>query len=187
MSGRRIDGAAVASRAVDRLDMPERRRFLGGSASVALALAAIPLLTPEAFAATLTGISPEQGATLVRLARDIFPHDRLGDDAYRGAVASLESQMQGAGKSGLLSAGCVELDRIAGDMRGTPYARIAAEEQRVALLRTMEASDFFRAVRGGLVTALYDHEPIWPGFHYEGSSAEKGGYLRRGFDDLEWL
>ena len=38
-----------------------------------------------------------------------------------------------------------------------------------------------------LVTGFYDNKAVWPLFGYEGSSWEKGGYLNRGFDDIDWL
>jgi len=28
---------------------------------------------------------------------------------------------------------------------------------------------------------------VWPKFGYEGSSSERGGYINRGFDDINWL
>ena len=28
---------------------------------------------------------------------------------------------------------------------------------------------------------------VWPKFGYEGSSAEHGGYIKRGFADIDWL
>ena len=39
----------------------------------------------------------------------------------------------------------------------------------------------------GLVVSLYNQTEIWPKFGYEGSSAEHGGYLHRGFNDIDWL
>jgi hypothetical protein len=34
---------------------------------------------------------------------------------------------------------------------------------------------------------LMNHAPLWPRLGYEGSSFDKGGYLHRGFDDIDWL
>jgi hypothetical protein len=28
---------------------------------------------------------------------------------------------------------------------------------------------------------------VWAKFGYEGPSADKGGYISRGFDDIDWL
>jgi hypothetical protein len=35
--------------------------------------------------------------------------------------------------------------------------------------------------------ALYDSAEVWDLLGYEGPSFDKGGYLHRGFDDLDWL
>ena len=46
---------------------------------------------------------------------------------------------------------------------------------------------FFKKIQGDLVTGLYNNKELWPLFGYEGSSWQKGGYLTRGFNDLDWL
>jgi hypothetical protein len=35
--------------------------------------------------------------------------------------------------------------------------------------------------------SLYNQKEVWPKFGYEGSSAEHGGYIKRGFADIDWL
>ncbi|HMH74595.1 MAG TPA: gluconate 2-dehydrogenase subunit 3 family protein, partial [Bradyrhizobium sp.] len=51
----------------------------------------------------------------------------------------------------------------------------------------IEQTDFFKKVRSDLVVSLYNQEELWPKFGYEGSSAEHGGYIKRGFNDIDWL
>jgi len=51
----------------------------------------------------------------------------------------------------------------------------------------MEKNPFFQRVRGALVGGLYGNPDVWPLFGYEGESASKGGYINRGFDDIDWL
>ena len=60
-------------------------------------------------------------------------------------------------------------------------------EPRVELLRAIEESVFFQNIRGGLVTGLYNQKAVWPLFGYEGESFSHGGYIERGFDDINWL
>jgi hypothetical protein len=57
----------------------------------------------------------------------------------------------------------------------------------VAVLKTVEASPFFAKVRSDLVVTHYNQKAVWTKLGYEGSSADKGGYIRRGFDDIDWL
>jgi hypothetical protein len=51
----------------------------------------------------------------------------------------------------------------------------------------MQEGKFFQTIRGNLVTGLYNNPEVWPKFGYEGSSADKGGYIDRGFSDINWL
>jgi hypothetical protein len=37
------------------------------------------------------------------------------------------------------------------------------------------------------VVALYNDHEVWELLGYEGPSFDQGGYLNRGFDDLDWL
>lgn len=80
-----------------------------------------------------------------------------------------------------------KLDAAAKAAYGVPYADVGWEHQRVKLLRAMESDAFFQAVRGDLVVSLYNQKELWPIFGYEGESASKGGYIKRGFDDIDWL
>ena len=58
---------------------------------------------------------------------------------------------------------------------------------RGAAARRSSKADFFQKVRGDLVVSLYNQKELWPKFGYEGSSAEHGGYIKRGFADIDWL
>ncbi len=136
-----------------------------------------------AWAAETSYISPETFATLVQLARDIYPHDRLSDEFYVIAVKGYDS----ADAAENIEAGIAALNEAA---RGHGYARyldIGWERDRVDLLRSIQDSPFFQTIRGGLVTGLYNQKAIWPLFGYEGESFSHGGYIDRGFDDINWL
>jgi hypothetical protein len=41
-------------------------------------------------------------------------------------------------------------------------------------------------LRSDLIASLYNNPEVWPKFGYEGSSAEHGGYINRGFNDIDW-
>lgn len=169
-----------------------RRRFLQGSGVAALGVAIVPLsgllLSGEASAAAFATLGPQTARTLMKMARDIFPHDKLADQYYRQAIAPLDAQAgKDAAVARLLADGVTALDASARQLHGRPYAAVAREEDRVALLKAIESGPFFQKVRGNLVTGLYNNKALWPQFGYEGSSWEKGGYLHRGFNDIAWL
>ena len=83
--------------------------------------------------------------------------------------------------------GVARLDQDAQDGFGFNYMNVVWEADRVTLLRGIEHTKFFKTLRADLVVSLYNQPEIWPKFGYEGSSAEYGGYLARGFNDIDWL
>jgi hypothetical protein len=38
-----------------------------------------------------------------------------------------------------------------------------------------------------MITGIYNNPDVWKILGYEGASAHLGGYLKRGFDDINWL
>jgi len=167
------------------------RRDLLKSGGAAGALAALivtgnAVISPKsAWGMETTALKPETMATLIQMSRDVYPHDQLADKYY--AVAAKDHEVQ-AGKDEahktLIEEGIADLDKRAGE---GGYRGLGWEEERVAILRQIEGTPFFQAVRGGLVVSLYNQKEIWPIFGYEGESFSKGGYIHRGFDDIEWL
>jgi hypothetical protein len=69
---------------------------------------------------------------------------------------------------------------------GRPFADLPADEQ-LETLKAIEGSDFFELVRSTAVVEVYSDQRTWQLVGYEGPSFDKGGYLDRGFNDLDWL
>ena len=136
-----------------------------------------------AWAVQVTAITEHQMATLLQMARDIYPHDRIGDRYYAIAIKGYDS----AENAAMVAEGIAALDAAAQAAGHADYVSMGWEADRVALLRDMQDSAFFQTVRGGLVTGLYNQKEVWPIFGYEGESFSEGGYLYRGFDDIDWL
>lgn len=186
-------GPAAPMRRLERTPTLSRRAFLKGGGMTALGVAAIPaaaLLTPsrDALAASFQALAPDTGKTLLVMARDIFPHDRISDRYYMQAIEPYDKAAAGDPKlKALLDEGARSLDALARQRFGKPYAEVGTEAERVVLLHAIESSAFFQKVKGDLVTGLYNNKAVWPLLGYEGSSWEKGGYLHRGFDDIDWL
>jgi hypothetical protein len=174
-----------------------RRGFLarGGAALAAVAASGGRVVVEaQEVARTEPGnLKTEEVNTLVKFTRDLFPHDRLDDSFYRRAVKPLEEQ---AAKDGtvrqLLVLGVGRLNEWARSAAGKAYADVEEEEKRIALLKRLEVdqsapADFFNKVYSTTIVSLYNQPEVWPRFGYEGPSSAKGGYLHRGFNDLNWL
>ncbi len=185
--------AGSAMRVLDKRPKVSRRGFLRGSGLAAISVTVIPtagIAATKDVAAqqSFRSLGAATGKTLVRMARDIYPHDKLADKFYVEAVAPYDTAAaEDPAVNTLLTGGVQNLNQRARQRYGVPYAEVKTENERVALLKDIEATPFFKKVQGDLVTGLYNNKKLWPLFGYEGSSWEKGGYLHRGFDDIDWL
>jgi len=177
----------MQSETLGRLD---RRTLLKGAATLIVAA-----VTPTtvfgvngAWAATPANLDADTFATLVQMSRDTYPHDQIDDSFYAKAVAGLDDA---AGKDAavkqMLTDGVAALNKAAQGLKASDYRSLSSEDERVALLKAMETDPFFQKVRGNLVTGLYNNQDMWKVLGYEGESASKGGYINRGFNDIDWL
>ena len=167
-----------------------RRGFLqrsagGFAAAVAITSTGALLNASEAWALDVKGLKPETMKTLILVARDIYPHDKVPDRFYAIAMkpydekAAADPEMKAQ-----IEAFVGALDAKAGQ---GGYVGQGWEADRVALLQGQTANPMFETIRSGLVASLYNQPDVWPIFGYEGKSFSKGGYIHRGFDDITWL
>jgi hypothetical protein len=120
---------------------------------------------------------------ITRLLRVAYPHDRFPDGPYERTAAAVQEAAQGnAADDRALAQGLAGLDRAA---RGDFLALDDTAAER--LLRDRADEVFFRRIRSTAVVALYNDHEVWDLLGYEGPSFDQGGYLHRGFDDLDWL
>jgi hypothetical protein len=166
-----------------------RRNFVKAASAATLVLTAHAVIHPiEAWGLETKGLAPETVQTLIQAARDIYPHDKVPDRFYAIAIKDYDTKSATDPKvKSLIEDGVARLNALAKSAQGTSYVEVGWEEDRVAILRQIEATPFFKTLRGGLVTGLYNQKDVWPIFGYEGDSASKGGYIYRGFNDIAWL
>lgn len=163
-----------------------RRQLLSRSAAAGAAFVVgtgYVASTSAAWAMEVQHLEPTTMATLIQMARDIYPHDHVADAFYAAAVKGYDSEENAA----KVEAGIAALNAAAQGKGYASYIDVGWERDRVDILRSMEDSAFFQTVRGGLVTGLYNQKAVWPLFGYEGESYSKGGYIDRGFDDINWV
>jgi hypothetical protein len=128
---------------------------------------------------TATGVTPEL-RTLTAMIRRMFPHDGWPDGPFqRAATAIQEAAGSDARNQAQLTAGLAELQA-----RG--FAQMDAEAA-LAHLKASSGSSFFGFVRANVITTLYDDREVWALLGYENDSFAKGGWIERGFADLDWL
>jgi hypothetical protein len=175
-------------RLIDKTPKVSRRTLLktGSVTAAAAAMAPAAVMTGKAWAAAPVAVSADEFATLVKMARDIYPHDghvRLGDHHYAKVIEGLDSVAKDDAEQ------CQEaLPRSTGGHRHEiRFLQPGAEQgQAVAILQSMEYALLPENPRGA-DHRLYNNKEVWPFFGYEGESFSKGGYINRGFNDINWL
>jgi hypothetical protein len=168
---------------VSNSSLVPRRHFLAASGFVSGLLAAggpLSLIAPgRAWALELKALTSSQGATLMSIARTIAPHDSLEDAAYALVVKAIDSAAAADEHlRTLVSSGLAGL--------GEDFAS-QAEAARVHALQAVEHSEFFQLLRAQTLGNLYSSAIAYAHFGYEGEAFSKGGYLYRGFNELDWL
>jgi hypothetical protein len=119
--------------------------------------------------------------TVTALARTLYPHDALPDAVYGRVAATLaEAAREDQAQARVIADGVAGLDAA------KPFVERNADE-RLAAAKAIEGSEFFELVRSTAVVEVYSDAATWRALGYEGPSFARGGYLHRGFDDLDWL
>ncbi len=155
-----------------------RRRVLLGSASAMMAASS---LGGASLAYTLDpGKDDASRALLERVVRVAFPHTNFPDSAYQRTVDTILTAAEGTPAQKL---------SFAATLHDLDQAGFAGLDDAAALahLKTIEETPFFILTRSTTVVTLYDDPEVWAVLGYEGPSFEQGGYLSRGFNDLDWL
>lgn len=153
-----------------------RRAFMASAAGAAIMIA-LPGCAPE------VRLREKDKRALLRMARLLYPHDALADEVYADVLQPLLARAGGdRALAADLHAGFETLDGAAGgDWRTAP------PDNQLKALEHIEDGAFFGTVQNAVRTQLYEHHEVWKLIGYEGSSVEYGGYINRGFDDIDWL
>jgi hypothetical protein len=164
-----------------------RREFLQKSALVivgtAVAATAPAAASNDQWPAPLKKLSPAQARTLLKMARQIFPHPKLDDTYYMTTVVDLDSEATASPETAkLLSDGIVQLQ----SSTGGKFDNLTPEQQTV-VLAAIQSGPFFQKVRSTEVVSFYNNRDVWKQFDYRGASYPFGGYIHHGFNDLNWL
>src|ERR1700722_9203751 len=136
---------------------------------------------PQPRSADPSVFSPQSGEILLQIFRLLCPHDLLGDSYYEFVVHKFAAKCSA--------------DRPFADLIEKGICRLSdeyhwsqlSEPGRLEALQKIEDSPFFQAIRTESILIFYGNPLVWKFLGYEGPSNELGGYVHRGFDDLDWL
>lgn len=153
-----------------------RRRFLVAAITFSSAAAGATILRASS-AWAQSGTKPD--ASMIRLARLMFPHDGVPDDVF---AEILDDALTATAADGSFAAALDAAERA------LPADFMALDgETQLSDLQAIQHEAFF----GGIFTAvrfrLYNHPVAWAVMNYDGPSWQKGGYLNRGAGEIDWL
>src|SRR5439155_8853968 len=164
-----------------------RREFLRGSGILTGTIAASSVLASLApsrtWAVELKALTQPEGDALMKMGRVLYPHAKLQDAVYALLAKDLDADAaKSADTLKLLRDGVAGLDTAADGS----FAN-ASPAKQLEVVKSIQGTPFFNAVRGKCITSLYDNDMAYATFGYQGASYDKGGYIRRGFQDVKWL
>jgi len=130
-----------------------------------------------------TQLTERARTVLIRVVRVAFPHSRLPDGPYERTADIILKEAEASNWFRVaLTQGLGSLDALAaGDFCSLD------DDKAYKVLKRIEGTDFFGFIRRTTVLNLYDDPVVWEALGYEGPSFDEGGYINRGFDDLDWL
>tara|TARA_B100001123_G_C14974411_1_gene893000 strand:- start:234 stop:791 length:558 start_codon:yes stop_codon:yes gene_type:complete len=155
-----------------------RRKLLLGSACTVLLTNFWKIETSKA--AIVAGSDPGDRKNLIKMIRVLYPHDRFPDAPYeRTADDVINKGNASPAQSFMMQNG---LDKL----KSSAFENMSFKDA-TKYLQSIESSSFFSHVRGTSVVTLYADKEVWSLLGYEGPSFDQGGYINRGFNDLDWL
>jgi len=155
-----------------------RRSFLAGAFATTV-YASLWSIDPTKAAIT-AGSKKEDKDVLMKMVRTLYPHDRFPDGPYlRTADDVINKGNSSPEKAIMLQEGISQL-------KGDSFDKMNFKKATNYLTK-MGRTEFFEHVRGNSTVTLYNDKETWELLGYEGYSSDKGGYINRGFNDLNWL
>jgi len=155
-----------------------RRFVLLGSASAAVA--SVIARTAYASIPLELGDGADSRRMVARMVRVMYPHDRFGDGPYERSAEMI------IGVAGKTTGQKIAFAAALMDMESDGFLDLD-DAAAYDYLKGMEETEAFKLVRGNAILTLYDDPEVWELLGYQGASFDQGGYVNRGFNDLDWL
>ena len=156
------------------------RRALMGRMAVCAALSGMATAARAAEAGVAT-LAPQARSTAA-LMHVAFPHERLDAQFYARVALDYLAGIEGTPASAEHERGLALLD----GSHIAPFANLPWPIQR-SMVAKYDQEPFFKMLLMRGAELIYRDKKVWDMVGYEGSSLEYGGYLHRGFDDIDWL
>ena len=127
--------------------------------------------------------SDEAKRVLVKILTTAFPHKNFPPGPYERMADQLITMADESPWFRMKLIQGVETIDASADRK---FSELSYEDA-VAALKKVERTEFFSFIRRMTILTMYEDEEVWSSVGYEGPSFDKGGYIDRGFNDLDWL
>lgn len=128
-------------------------------------------------------LSDEARRILTRIIRVSFPHPQFPDGPYeRMTEKIIEASEESQWFRMALTQGLMNLDTLTDE-----HFLDLPEDRAIATLKRIADLQFFAFIRRTVVLNFYEDPEVQAALGYEGEAFSKGGYVDRGFNDLDWL
>jgi hypothetical protein len=121
-------------------------------------------------------------ATLLAVCRRLLPIRSAPQASFVAGVRALDELA--AGRPEIARSLAAELALVRRELPARPDLD---DVELDAYLESTRAAPLLAVVIPTALPAMLNDRTLWAAVGYEGESFSKGGYLRRGFDDLDWL
>lgn len=154
--------------------------LLSGSASL--------LNTLSAYATEPDSLNESDIKLLFSILKQIYPHNVLNDRHYQNVVEKIiEAAVSDDSVNQIINEGINNLNSsVEHTMVKNSWVESSTEEKLEAL-KKISKTEFFSQLKQKTIVTLYNDPEVWELFGYEGEAFSKGGYINRGFNDLDWL
>ena len=144
-----------------------------------------PVVIPDGpgWVSLLQSFNQAEAEALVAVVQTLCPHDAVPLAPYRRVICHFDRLVS---ETPTVRETFTSFLAMLKEHWELPFQDLA-ETYRVQTLKSIETTPQFFFVQRMAIRYFYDDVEIWAAFGYQGASVHLGGYVKRGFDDLDWL
>ena len=132
----------------------------------------------------LADLPNDSREALAKMVNGLYSHEGFPDSVYERIAAAIADAVAASPESSeMVEKGLAALEEAIPDGDWEQIDQAQLEE----ILESVEAEPFFGFVKNQAMQLLYSDPEVWELIGYGGSSIEHGGYINRGFNDIDWL
>ena len=113
----------------------------------------------------------------------LFPHPRLDKGVYEQVTQQVSDKVAQSAELTVMMKNAMET--LTENTR--EYGTALPDSEKMEQLEKIQHTPFFQFILNEALGGIYRHPLTWELLGFEGSSLEFGGYINRGFNDIDWL